>query len=685
MIADKTLVAWVAAANLTQRGGSVLTLDDQNGRFDGIVFGELAPGKWMAGSEFFKRSQKDQKQNAAETADAKTLVQVAAVYRGREVALYRNGQPYARYTIGQPQKFMPESTILIGLRHFPPGNGKYFAGTVEDARVYDRALDAGQLAALRPNASSQPPPWAWFTFQDGKAVDRARRFSVVELSGGAQVSGGRLHLNGEGAFLAASQPEPTGFISPIHYRPRRGVFADPIPFFHEGQYHVFYLRGGIGRVPWEHIVSTDLVHWKELPPALVSDGEPNGPDGGQMFTGSVVEGEGRFHIFYTGDNGANRQGTEFIMHATSVDLVKWTKHPQDMIAPDGVIYKNARVRDFRDPYVFWNAGEKCYWMVFFANDAKTGRGVQGLAVSRDLKRWQFQRPLLGVGGQECPDLFQIGDTWYLIGGDRYYYAHDPRGPFQSAAVNNVIDRPFIYAAKRTFDGQRQIWTGWLWDRSPRCDLGRACWGGTQCQPREVYPGRGGRLYCRPVPEVSALFTKTVLDLAGKPAPAVRPDGWDYGRTGLVGRGSTAPSTCVMKTPDHYMLECTVRLDPQAVFTLTMRKTQEPDSGYRLVLRPGKEAEISSRAFREQRPIELDASQPITIRAFVQGSMIETFINDQFALSCRAYDDPAGDLGLSVAGGDVRVLELKVKVPAASAGQSSVKLPGPAVETTGSCR
>jgi beta-fructofuranosidase len=55
-------------------------------------------------------------------------------------------------------------------------------------------------------------------------------------------------------------------------------------------------------------------------------------------------------------------------------------------------------------------------MVFFANDAKTGQGVQGLAVSKDLKQWEFQPSLPGAGGQECPDLFRIGDTWYLIGG-----------------------------------------------------------------------------------------------------------------------------------------------------------------------------------------------------------------------------------------------------------------------------
>jgi beta-fructofuranosidase len=53
-------VAWVAPANLTQRGGSVLTLDDGQGHFDGIVFGELAAGKWMAGSDNYRRTEKNQ-------------------------------------------------------------------------------------------------------------------------------------------------------------------------------------------------------------------------------------------------------------------------------------------------------------------------------------------------------------------------------------------------------------------------------------------------------------------------------------------------------------------------------------------------------------------------------------------------------------------------------------------------
>ena len=667
-IVDKTLVAWVSPANLTQRGGGVLTLDDQAGNFDGIVFGELAPAKWMAGSNFYLRTQKEQRSYPAETADSKTTVQVAIVYHGTTVTLYRNGKQTAQYQIQRTLKFAPGAAAILGLRHFQAGGGGFFAGTVDDARVYTEALNAEQIAALQPNEPSEPRPAAWFSFADGKAVDRMGKFSVVELMGGACVAGGKLHLDGKGAYLVGNEVVEPQYASPIHYRPRRGVFADPIPFYWNGEYHVFYLRGAAGPVPWEHIVSRDLVHWKELPTALKVDGAHDGPDGGAMFTGSVVHGEGQFHIFYTGDNGGNPKGNEFIMHATSPDLITWTKHPRDMLAPDPAYYKHGPIRDFRDPHVSWNEKDNCYWMVFFANDAKTGAGVQGRAVSKDLVHWQFQPPLPGAGGQECPDLFQIGDTWYLIGGDHYSIAKDPHGPFSAPPVSAMIDRPFIYAAKRMFDGQRHIWTGWLWDRAGFCDNGQPQWGGTQCLPREIYAGPGGQLYSRPAAEVSAVFTRTVLDLAQKPPLTLRSTPWGYAGTALVGRSLGGGSDCTLEVPDHYMLQCKVQMDPKAVFTLALRETDEPNSGYRLVLCPQKqEATITSAEFHDPpRPIELDASKPITIQAFVQGSMIETFINDQYALSCRAYDYPAGKLGFTVSGGEAKLLELKVKVPAGSA-------------------
>src|SRR5262245_38054265 len=88
---DKTLVVWVSPANFTQRGGSVLTIEKPGGVFDAIVLGEIAPSKWMAGSDGFKRTQQKQSDFPAETARPGTLVQVAVVYQEQQVSLFRNG------------------------------------------------------------------------------------------------------------------------------------------------------------------------------------------------------------------------------------------------------------------------------------------------------------------------------------------------------------------------------------------------------------------------------------------------------------------------------------------------------------------------------------------------------------------------------------------------------------------
>ena len=174
-----------------------------------------------------------------------------------------------------------------------------------------------------------------------------------------------------------------------------------------------------------------------------------------------------------------------------------------------------------------------------------------------------------------------------------------------------------------------------------------------------------------MPEVSAVFTQCVLDLAQKPALAVPSEHWRYVAGGLVGSADAAGSSCALCVPNHYMLECKLEMDPKAVFTLTMRQGEDTDTGYALVLRPGKqEAEISSDSFREPRRIELDASRPIRLQAFVQGSMIETFINDQYAFSCRGYDYPTGKMGLAVHNGRVKVSKLRVKVDKAALTRSA---------------
>lgn len=206
-IADKTLVAWVQLADLDQQGGSALTIEHPDHEtFDGLVFGELSSRRWMPGSNRHQRTPRTQQAWPAENAADKQMVQMALVCAGRHGTLYRNGQVYAQFDVKEPATYPAGASLIIGWRHTNggPADRSYLRGRVFDARLYDKALSADQIALLQAHTPSEPAPVAWYDFGTGTLHDRAGKLADGQLYGKARLEGGALVLQGEGDYFKSS-------------------------------------------------------------------------------------------------------------------------------------------------------------------------------------------------------------------------------------------------------------------------------------------------------------------------------------------------------------------------------------------------------------------------------------------------------------------------------------------------
>jgi hypothetical protein len=156
----KTMVAWVSLNDPSvSNRGSVLTLQNNaNGDvFDAIVYGEAAPQKWMAGSNFFDRTQNPQEYGVEETVGDPGEVMVSIVYgEDNTITLYRDGELYGSYQKGALQPFGALAMVQIGPRHGL--NNDVFDGFINEARIYASALSAAEIQAIFRAGPVVPEP-----------------------------------------------------------------------------------------------------------------------------------------------------------------------------------------------------------------------------------------------------------------------------------------------------------------------------------------------------------------------------------------------------------------------------------------------------------------------------------------------------------------------------------------------
>jgi len=463
-------------------------------------------------------------------------------------------------------------------------------------------------------------------------------------------------------------------VSDLFFKPTGAWAGDFIPLCTGGRFHLFYLLdwrdpAGHGEgTPWYRVSTDDFVHFTEHGEML--------PRGGRdeqdlyVFTGSVIEAMGRYHIFYTGHNphfraqGRPEQG---VMHAVSDDLLHWRKLPGEAFyAPE----ERYEPHDWRDPFVFWNPKAGEYWMLLAARllqGPSRRRGCTALCASRDLTHWEVREPFWAPGlyyTHECPDLFKMGDWWYLVFSEfsqgcltRYRMSRSLAGPWLPPA-DDCFDGRAYYAAKTAGDGARRYLFGWNPTREGETDEGHWQWGGNLVV-HELAQRADGTLAVRPPASVAQAF--------GRPAPVALQPG--LGDCRIVGNAAelAAPGSFACASagplPARCRLAATVEFAPGTCGCgLALRLSDDLEQAYYIRLEPGRNRLVLDRWPRPgdvphmvelERPLALPAGHPVELEVLLDGTVCEVYAAGQVAMSARLYNLHGGSWGVFVSEGSAR--------------------------------
>ncbi len=176
--------------------------------------------------------------------------------------------------------------------------------------------------------------------------------------------------------------------------------------YHNGRYHIFNQKNAssiiLRQINWGHFTSPDLLHWTEEKPALTPD-TPYDKNG--IWSGcAVIDDAGVPRLFYT--SGGDRMGVG-MAYPKDDSLVEWEKSSLNpVIAEKPEEYSRT---DMRDQYV-WKEGDVWYMIIGFGlQDEGDPRGSLLLYKSEDLNDWTFA----GLLFEGNPSVDQTGVFWEM--------------------------------------------------------------------------------------------------------------------------------------------------------------------------------------------------------------------------------------------------------------------------------
>ena len=443
-------------------------------------------------------------------------------------------------------------------------------------------------------------------------------------------------------------------------------FGDCMPFGKGDEFFLFHQRDNRDPEPfgkpfgWDLATTKDFVHYRDCGVAI-----PRGGDADQdqfIYAGSVCEGEGAYHAFYTAynrDYPAQGKPAQVLMHAVSHDLYHWTKtqdaltfSPQEGYDPD----------DWRDPWVIRDDEHDRYLLILGARKQgpKTVQSGRTVAFSsKDLEHWSFEGDFWAPNlytMHEMPDLFKMGDWWYHIvteysdkHGMVYRMAHSLEGPW-AAPADDAFDGSAYYAG-RTFElNGKRIMFGWVGTKENEDDRSNYEWGGTFV-PHQVYQREDGSLGVRPVDTLWSAFDHRhrITDL------------------NLDASAGRTEKTVVQDNGDLYSFEADLTFSPGTrSFGLRLNENEETGESYQFIFKVGENRFLfennpnypwfANMNIGLERPLELVAGQKYHLQLVVDDTIATLYVNG-VALNSRMYKRPGDHLGIFVTEGSLQTTNM----------------------------
>ena len=187
-------------------------------------------------------------------------------------------------------------------------------------------------------------------------------------------------------------------------------------FYYKGRYHIFNQKNAsniqLRQINWGHYSSPDLVHWTEEKVALSPDHDY---DKNGIWSGhAVINDEGIPQLFYTAGKESYGVGTAV---PADESLVSWKKYEGNPI----IDVKPAQFdrTDMRDQYV-WKEGDTWYMIIGIGITGEKPHGTLLLYRSADLLHWTFVHLLY----EGKPEIDETGEFWempaFVKFGNKYF-------------------------------------------------------------------------------------------------------------------------------------------------------------------------------------------------------------------------------------------------------------------------